>query len=242
MNLSNSSVCCSYTLWLTLVFFEVRASHESLAARASLWQTHSINSIDSFFFKSNWKNELNFPIMTDAWSQDKDKIFQKGIWLTVTYFLNWAKIPLALSLVASNAINLCNGMMTSRVLESTKRTRNVILLLLLFVDPSNTQFVANTQWKKSQKPGQNSKNENDSIDVTIIIYQEMELLHSFVKGQRATFYTCFLGAARTCSCQRQCLQIVGLFGPHHVPIWEKHMQTWRVSVSALLHAAVTSFV
>ena len=40
----------------------------------------------------------------------------------------------------------------------------------------------------------------------------------------------------------QCLQNVGFFGPHHVPIWEKHMQTWRVSVSALLHAAVTSFV
>ena len=40
----------------------------------------------------------------------------------------------------------------------------------------------------------------------------------------------------------QCLQIVGFFGPHHVPICEKHMQTWRISVSALLHAAVTSFV
>ena len=40
----------------------------------------------------------------------------------------------------------------------------------------------------------------------------------------------------------QCLQNVGFFGPHHVPIWEKHMQTWRVSVSALLYAAVTSFV
>ena len=32
----------------------------------------------------------------------------------------------------------------------------------------------------------------------------------------------------------QCLQNVGFFGPHHDPIWEKHMQTWRVSVSALL--------
>ena len=40
----------------------------------------------------------------------------------------------------------------------------------------------------------------------------------------------------------QCLQNVGFFGPHHVPIWEEQMQTWRVSVSALLHAAVTSFV
>ena len=41
---------------------------------------------------------------------------------------------------------------------------------------------------------------------------------------------------------KQCLQNVGFFGPHHVPIWEKPMQTWRVSLSALLHAAVTSFV
>ena len=40
----------------------------------------------------------------------------------------------------------------------------------------------------------------------------------------------------------QCLQNVGFFDSHHVPIWEKHMQTWRVSVSAQLHAAVTSFV
>ena len=48
-----------------------------------------------------------------------------------------------------------------------------------------------------------------------------------------------------CVCEsrcHQCLQNVGFFGPHHVPIWEKHMQTCRVSVSALLHAAVTSFV
>ena len=42
--------------------------------------------------------------------------------------------------------------------------------------------------------------------------------------------------------KKQCLQNVGFFGPHHVPIWEKHMQTWGVSVSALLHAAVTSFL
>ena len=51
------------------------------------------------------------------------------------------------------------------------------------------------------------------------------------------FFTLHTNAVKT-----QCLQNVGFFGPHHVPIWEKHMQTWRVSVSALLHAAVTSFV
>ena len=34
----------------------------------------------------------------------------------------------------------------------------------------------------------------------------------------------------------------GIFWPHHVPIQEKQMQTWRVGMSAVLHAASTSFV
>ena len=64
---------------------------------------------------------------------------------------------------------------------------------ILFIVLKHLQ-TAHSRWNH-EKPGQNWKNENHPIDVVIIIYQEMDLLHSFVKGQRAISYTCFSGAA-----------------------------------------------
>ena len=64
--------------------------------------------------------------MTVALSQEIDKIFEKGIWLSIVYFLKTSKRPSAFNWVESTLMSLGNPIAISRVAGATNFIRNVI--------------------------------------------------------------------------------------------------------------------
>jgi len=88
--------------------------------------------LPAFFLKDKY-----FPVMTDALSHDRARIFVNGICSLYISDLNALNNFSALQSLASILINFTNYVRTSKASESTYRTRKVIHFSLVISDVSS---------------------------------------------------------------------------------------------------------
>lgn len=96
----------------------------AFAANADVWQRRGIViKFLQYFFNFVLKDSY-FPIITEALSQERPRIFSNGIWFFHISFLKVENNFSALQLLASKWINSNNSVRTSKVWGSMYRTRN----------------------------------------------------------------------------------------------------------------------